>query len=62
MFLIKTIILISWLQNAMGMVHVDQQYGAALEKLNWVRILQNQIVVKIADFYLVCCENFSRHG
>lgn len=41
--LMKTMILISWLQNAMGMVHVDQQFGAALEKLNWVRILHDQI-------------------
>lgn len=60
--LMKTILLISWLQNAMSMVHIDQQFGTALEKLNWVRILHDQIVVKITDFSLVCREILCRHG
>lgn len=47
--LMRTIILISWLQNAMGMAHVDQQFGSALEKLNSVRILHDQIVLQVTD-------------
>lgn len=37
------------LPNAMGMAHVDQQFGSALEKLNSVRILHDQIVLQVTD-------------